>query len=90
MSSYATNQCEAALPEARALELMPETPSKAEEEEEEMCPRIFGVSIRGSKRLKRTENGQDDAKRARGTDVKLEPLDGKSSKNEESHGVDKL
>ncbi|KAK4389324.1 Heat stress transcription factor B-2b [Sesamum angolense] len=90
MSSYATNQCEAALPEARALELMPETPSKAEEEEEEMCPRIFGVSIRGSKRLKRTENGQDDAKRARGTDVKLEPLDGKISKNEESHGLDKL
>ncbi|KAL0331299.1 UNVERIFIED_CONTAM: Heat stress transcription factor B-2b [Sesamum angustifolium] len=53
-------------------------------------PRIFGVSIRGSKRLKRTENGQDDAKRARGTDVKLEPLDGQSSKNEESHGLDKF
>ncbi|KAL2238191.1 UNVERIFIED_CONTAM: Heat stress transcription factor B-2b [Sesamum indicum] len=89
MSIYATNQCEAALPEARALELMPETPSKAEEagakaeEEEEMCPRIFGVSIRGSKRLKRTENGKDDAMRARGTDVKLEPSDAKSSKNHE-------
>ncbi|KAL0393503.1 UNVERIFIED_CONTAM: Heat stress transcription factor B-2b [Sesamum latifolium] len=90
MSSYATNQCEAAPPEARALELMPETPSKAEEEEEEMCPRIFGVSIRGTKRLKRTENGKDDGMRARGTDVKLEASDGKSSKNEELPRLDKL
>ncbi|KAL0312637.1 UNVERIFIED_CONTAM: Heat stress transcription factor B-2b [Sesamum radiatum] len=99
MSSYATNQCEAGLPEARALELMPETPSKAEEaggkkeeeeEEEETCPRIFGVSIRGRKRLKMTENGKDDAMRARGTDVKLEPSDGKSSKNVEPPRIDKL
>ncbi|KAK4435286.1 Heat stress transcription factor B-2b [Sesamum alatum] len=100
MSSYATNQCEAAVPEARALELVPETPSKAEEagggqgkteeEEAEMWPRIFGVSIRGAKRLRRSENGKDEAMGARGGDVKLEPLDGKGSKNQEPGRLDKL
>ncbi|KAK4488238.1 hypothetical protein RD792_003984 [Penstemon davidsonii] len=58
MSSYAVNQC--ASPEGRSLDLMPEVAdgggSKADvEEEDEMCPKIFGVSF-GVKRLKRNED----------------------------------
>lgn len=92
MSSYATNPGDAALPEGRALVLMPEAQAmaecaaasggggKSEDEDEveveEMCPRIFGVSI-GLKRLKRS----DDRMAARAADMKSEPSDRGSSED---------
>ncbi|KAI3468775.1 hypothetical protein Pfo_025438 [Paulownia fortunei] len=101
MSSYATNQGEAVLPEGRALELMPEAQATAEEEgcaavdggggKEDMCPRIFGVSI-GVKRLKRSEDekGADDQMRLLGPDVKSEPFESGSSNNHDPPRLDKL
>ncbi|KAH6754747.1 winged-helix DNA-binding transcription factor family protein [Perilla frutescens var. hirtella] len=84
MSSYSTNP---ALPEGRALVLMPEAREaeecgegcgrKSEVDDEEMCPRIFGVSI-GLKRLKRCE---DDRVAPRATEVKSEPSDRGSSED---------
>ncbi|KAH6817080.1 winged-helix DNA-binding transcription factor family protein [Perilla frutescens var. frutescens] len=85
MSSYSTNP---ALPEGRALVLMPETREaeecgegcgrKSEVYDEEMCPRIFGVSI-GLKRLKRCED--DRVAPPRATEVKSEPSDRGSSED---------
>lgn len=85
MSSYATNQCEGALTE---MELRPEEEGctavgGGRENDEEMCPRIFGVSI-GVKRLKRS----DDQMPTRGSDVKLEPLDPGSSNVQEPPEID--
>lgn len=96
MSSYSTNPGDAALPEGRALVLMPESQAMAEcgaasggggksedeDEVEEMCPRIFGVSI-GLKRLKRCEDrgGGDCRMSARAADVKSEPSDRGSSED---------
>lgn len=86
MSSYSANTCDAALPEGRAMVLMPEAravnggrrKSEVDDEvEEEVCPRIFGVSI-GLKRFKRSE---DDLVAARGSDVKSEPSDRGSSED---------
>lgn len=92
MSSYATNPGDAALPDGRALVLMPESQAMAEcaaasggggkseddDEVEEMCPRIFGVSI-GLKRLKRCEDECRITARAAG--VKSEPSDRGSSED---------
>lgn len=82
MSSYSTNSGDVASPEGRALVLMPEALAMAEcaggggrseeEVEEEMCPRIFGVSI-GLKRLKRSEDGKCGEDRT--AEVKSEPSD---------------
>ncbi|KAH6818211.1 winged-helix DNA-binding transcription factor family protein [Perilla frutescens var. frutescens] len=87
MSSYTTNPCDTALPEGRALVLMPEAREaeecgggcgrKSEVDDEEMCPRIFGVSI-GLKRLKRCE---DDRVAPRAAEVKSEPSDRGSSED---------
>ncbi|KAL8556905.1 hypothetical protein ACS0TY_004400 [Phlomoides rotata] len=72
MSSYTINQGGPASPEGRTSKLMPELAAAAEEDEEELCPRIFGVSI-GLKRLKRCkENGSDDQMAVRESDVKSE------------------
>ncbi|KAG6431778.1 hypothetical protein SASPL_109861 [Salvia splendens] len=79
MSGYEPNPGE-----ALALELMPEARAccSAEEEEEddevleEMCPRLFGVSI-GVKRYKRS----GDRTAARGEDVKSEPSDGGAARS---------
>ncbi|KAK6158151.1 hypothetical protein DH2020_005465 [Rehmannia glutinosa] len=98
MSSYSTNPCEAMLTEERSLELTPETQAMAEEEgggkaaeyEEEMCPRLFGVTI-GVKRLKRSEDGNgDDQTVVGGSNVKSEPLDRGSSNNHDIPRLDSL
>ncbi|KAL3833538.1 hypothetical protein ACJIZ3_008274 [Penstemon smallii] len=75
MSSYAVNQC--ASSEGRALDLMPEVAncggSKADEEEEdEMCPKIFGVSF-GVKRLKRNEDWVGGEDQLRESDMTSDP-----------------
>ncbi|PIN22861.1 hypothetical protein CDL12_04422 [Handroanthus impetiginosus] len=107
MSSYATNQGEAVLPEGKVLELMPEARAPADDEYcaavrgggwkaeevdgEDMCPRIFGVSIGGIKRMRTSEDGKgDDLTVSRGPDVKSEPLDSASSQNHDTPRLDKL
>ncbi|XP_047952099.1 heat stress transcription factor B-2b [Salvia hispanica] len=89
MSSYGSNPVEALalMPEARAAAA---ACSSAEEEDdddevlEEMCPRLFGVSI-GVKRYKRSGGGGDRTA-ARGEDVKSEPSDGGSSEERDPRG----
>lgn len=77
MSNYTTNHGGAASPERRALELMPELAAAAVEEE--VCPRIFGVSL---KRLKRCKEGNGVVQTAAcGSDVKSESSDRGSSEN---------
>ncbi|KAL3645391.1 hypothetical protein CASFOL_010571 [Castilleja foliolosa] len=81
MSSYNTNPSEAMSPEERALELLPEAQEGCAANVEkaaadEICPKIFGVSI-GVKRLRSSEDGKDDDQNVivRGPGVKSEPLD---------------
>ncbi|XP_051115514.1 heat stress transcription factor B-2b-like [Andrographis paniculata] len=75
LSSYAANRGETKLTDGIGIAFMPETPTTADGggksvEEEQTCPRIFGVSI-GGKRLKRG----DDRLPPGGLEIKSEPLD---------------
>ncbi|XP_042057057.1 heat stress transcription factor B-2b-like [Salvia splendens] len=87
MSSYGSNPGEALalIPEARAVVAAYCGREEEEEEDdevlEEMCPRVFGVSI-GVKRYKRS----GDRTAARGEDVKSEPSDGGSSEERDPRG----
>ncbi|KAL3818095.1 hypothetical protein ACJIZ3_004000 [Penstemon smallii] len=79
MSCYAVNQ--GALPEGTAVKLTPSAKEEGgagaegvTENEEQICPKIFGVPI-GGKRLKKNEDGErvDDQMQLRVMDVKSEP-----------------
>ncbi|GER30571.1 heat stress transcription factor B-2b [Striga asiatica] len=105
MSGFAANPGEAVPPEARASQLLPgmngaspengageKEAAAAEEEDEEICPRIFGVSI-GVKRLRCEERkGEDQRTLLLGPEYKSEPLDHGSSSidGHDSPKLDKL
>lgn len=92
MTNYAAGHFDtASLPEGKAMELLArkaeDVGAKAEEAEEvDLTPRIFGVSI-GAKRARREEeeeNNQVHQPEHEGvSNVKSEPLDGKSDHHED-------
>lgn len=96
MTNYASGQLDnVSLPEGRVMEFVPARKAeeggaggvKAEEAEElDMTPRLFGVSI-GAKRARREEeeeqNQQQQSEDEYGSDVKSEPLDGKTDHHQD-------
>lgn len=96
MTNYASSQMEGSSPqEGQALELMPgrqsaepmEMEDIAAKLDEEVTPRLFGVSI-GVKRVRREDEeesqGVQEEEIEPGSEVKCEPLDGSSDNHETS------
>ncbi|KAK4486450.1 hypothetical protein RD792_009128 [Penstemon davidsonii] len=91
MSCYAVNQ--GALQEGTAVKSTEEEGGAAAEGvTEQICPKIFGVSIGGGKRLKKNEDGErgDDQMQLRVMDIKSEPSNDPGRPREDPRWLHKL
>ncbi|KAJ0047748.1 hypothetical protein Pint_16081 [Pistacia integerrima] len=90
MTNYAAGQLDTVnLPEGKAVEFLPARKAEdsgAKAEEVDVTPRLFGVSI-GAKRARREEEEENNQVQQQehegGSDVKSEPLDGKSHNHQD-------